>query len=369
MAYLYVVAVTLLFSACALKVQDQNVPRCSLSQQSRSDLALLAGRATQDSCSSSIHTSRSLGVDFFSLIQEDVLTEGESEIKKPQLAVWVSSYPRSGSSTILSMVSATIQGDENRMNTETFSMFEPCHDGDEYEQWMQQAGCGSVLWGLSRCEFAGMNQLWGWGNSHTTSHKTKFEPSRAQDICQSSDQIAFKTVDYGHHMADWTWLLDSHPRMRVLDVVRDPRDIMASWKTTEPFATLVKNGKFYTMSEICENYMSNLKLNDDRVHHVVFENLLKDPETVTRHVYHFLQKRFGETQLRWINATFFSSKCPEPEPWDVGFTDCHEYSGPEASSSEHHERWRDVLSAEEQSAFLKNPDCKAVAEAYGYPLN
>jgi len=62
-----------------------------------------------------------------------------------QLVVWVSGYPRSGSSTMLSMVSAASGHVDARVPGETFSLFEPCHNGDELDPALNVSGCTGLL--------------------------------------------------------------------------------------------------------------------------------------------------------------------------------------------------------------------------------
>merc|ERR1719401_2814590 len=139
----------------------------------------------------------------------------------------------------------------------------------------ENGACPHVLKNLVRCDFDGVDKLWGWWDPHSTNNHTKFYNQSAHELCVDASIVAFKTVDYGHDLQEWQWLMDSHPHLRVLDVVRDPRGIYASWKTLEPFATLLKEGDhgkpFYTLTEICDHFEMNLNFIDPRVHRVVFE--------------------------------------------------------------------------------------------------
>eukprot|EP00448_Togula_jolla_P002335 CAMPEP_0170598762 /NCGR_PEP_ID=MMETSP0224-20130122/16422_1 /TAXON_ID=285029 /ORGANISM="Togula jolla, Strain CCCM 725" /LENGTH=360 /DNA_ID=CAMNT_0010923339 /DNA_START=77 /DNA_END=1159 /DNA_ORIENTATION=- len=346
---------------CVLQAQglnlrsEQGSPVCSLAQEARADVSLLSGQQlTPTGCSHPMQIAAGAqGVDHVSLIRTNISDDS-------RLAVWVSSYPRSGSSTVLSLVSSSLEGEETQSQTSTFSLFEPCHDGDEYDPWKKEQGCASLLWGLSRCDFSGVKKLWGWADPHSSNHHVKFEAAVATDICQKANLVAFKTVDYGHHLEKWTWMLNTHPHMKIVDVVRDPRGIWASWKTTEPFATLLKEGGYYTLEGICENFAKNLDLQDTRIHHIVFERLMDNPWETTTQVFNFLGLPFGDKQKKWINSTFNAKECPEPKPWEIGFTDCHTKS---ASVSE---KWREVLTQEEIANFNANPDCRRVVQAYGF---
>jgi len=149
------------------------------------------------------HPSSSRGVDYVSFIKLSGGSDGH-DASDSRKAVWVNGYPRSGSSTILSMVSAAGDAREDtRQAGATFSVFEPCHDGDAYSPWLEAQGCSRLLAGLARCDFDGIEHLWGWPDSHTTSNHTEFSPDGARDLCENSMLTAFKTVDYGHNISEW----------------------------------------------------------------------------------------------------------------------------------------------------------------------
>jgi len=341
---------------------------CSMSEAATSDLSLLAEKkvaGTGTGCVELPSATLGLfgGVDYMTVVRriKRAIGLGPDVPNRGQRVVWVSGYPRSGSSTVLSMVSATV--DDNRAAGQTFSLFEPCHDGDVLAKWKAQAGCSSLLYGLTRCDFAGIKKLWGWADPHSTNNYTTFSSLAAHDVCAAADVVAFKTVDYGHELSSWKWLLDSHPNMRIIDVVRDPRGIYASWKVLEPFASLVKTGKFYTLVEICDHFEKNIEYKDDRIHRVLFEDLLSFPYRTTRNVYKFLGETYGEEQEAWVQNAFNNKHCPPPKPGMEGFTDCH------TNSTAVKDKWRTVLKQSELDAFTKSKSCTKIAKYYGYPLH
>jgi len=357
----------LLVPALHVKSQGRNqLQHCSLQQHAQAELRDLWNRRVKvsdgvDSCSSFLQlqvraqSKVRQGVDYVHFVQGDLNNTGRT-------AVWINGYPRSGSSTILSMVAAA---GEERQDTrslgKTFSIFEPCHDGDAYTPWLEAQGCGRLLAGLAQCDFTGVEQLWGWPDAHTTSNHEDFSQEAARNLCEKSQLTAFKTVDYGHNISDWNWFLEATPALRIVDIVRDPRGIYASWKTTEPFSSLIGTPEFYTLADICESFRANIELEHAQVHHVVFEELTRDPATAMRKVYMFLGLSFEAAQEQWLSKTFNAQKCAEPKPWEVGFTDCHEDSDHEA------EKWRDILSDEEKNSFAESESCQKVVKAYGYP--
>lgn len=311
------------------------------------------------------------GVDYLSFVQTELprsrqlpgSVEGDPAEDVGRLSVWVNGYPRSGSSTILSMVAAADSEKlDSRTSGKTFSLFEPCHDGDIYEPWLQDQGCGGLLKGLTSCDFKGIQSLWGWPDSHTTSDHRKYSSIVAQHLCSRSRIVAFKTVDYGHNISAYRDFVDASPQLRILDIVRDPRGIYASWKTTPSFANLIGNQKFYTLTQVCETFASNFDLHHPNVHHVIFEELTQRPKDTMEKVFNFLGVPFGEAQVHWLNRTFDAPDCPTPKEWEVGYTDCHQNSKAVV------DKWKEVLSAAELEEFSKSAACRQVAQAYNYPL-
>jgi hypothetical protein len=159
------------------------------------------------------------------------------------------------------MVRAAGHGQQhNESLGDTFSLFEPCHVADSYEPWLKAAGCQRLLSDLTNCNFDGVNDLWGWRNSHTTNKHKQYSSLLAHKLCSKSQLVAFKTVNYGHNLSDFRSFLEQQPDLRILDVVRDPRGIYASWLSTEPFKHLVGKPDYYTLPEVCESFLANLEL-------------------------------------------------------------------------------------------------------------
>eukprot|EP00927_Polykrikos_kofoidii_P048963 TRINITY_DN4311_c0_g3_i1.p1 TRINITY_DN4311_c0_g3~~TRINITY_DN4311_c0_g3_i1.p1 ORF type:complete len:412 (-),score=35.11 TRINITY_DN4311_c0_g3_i1:144-1307(-) len=337
------------------------VMQCSLHQHAFAELSMLrSGReplSTSSGCSSSMDIGEK-GTVYMSLLQDT------QPLGSPRRSVWVSGFPRSSTSTVLSMISAgqTVADEVNESDL-TYSLFEPCHGGDEYEGELETRGCGGFIWHLTRCDFDGVKNLWGWMDPHSTRNHSKqdrFTRQGATSLCTKANMVAFKTVDNGHKLPEWKWLLDDTPTLRVIDVVRDPRGIYASWKTLEPFATLVKKGQFYTIRDVCSSFEQNMDFGHGNVKHVVFEQMVRNPEETMKSTYDWLGLKFGSKQTAWLKSTFDASDCPEPKPWEVGYTDCHTNSGVIT------EKWRSVLTQEELQVFNQTESCRRVMDHYGY---
>jgi hypothetical protein len=274
-------------------------------------------------------------------------------------AIWVTGFPRSGTSTVLSMVSAgqTVMNDYEG-DEKIFSLFEPCNPQDKFAG----AGCKELIWQILHCNFTGVEFLHGWHNYHSTSqntHKKPYSPEGAKRLCSAADAVAFKTVTADHRLENWEWLLDEKSDLRILDVVRDPRGIYASWKSTEPFATTISAASFDAkgmIKEICDVFSDNIDFDNKRVHRVVFEQLVANPKKTVRKAYGFMGMEFGKRQATWITETFGASECAGMS----NFTDCH------TNSDEAAEKWRSALSQKELDLFAEIESCQRVSQQYGF---
>jgi len=145
---------------------------CSLQQHAAAEIAHLTkniAASTNQICSSSLDDGSKWNAHV-SLVSTD-----EPKNNDPRRVVWVSGFPRSSTSTVLSLVSAgqTIL-DEAEEGPVTFSLFEPCHDGDLISgKNAKTDACNELLWHITRCNFEGVKSLWGWTEPHTTSLHVK----------------------------------------------------------------------------------------------------------------------------------------------------------------------------------------------------
>lgn len=293
--------------------------------------------------------------------------------------VWISAFPRSGSSTLLSMVRVAVPEMQvagramdaaDSTSNEVFTLFEPCHFGKdlEHSDILSEEGsatpCSTLLVELARCNFSRAEHLWGWSNKHTTNHGQVYAPSTAAAYCNRANLVAFKTVgqskvvDSTRRLEDILWILKAVPALRIVDVVRDPRAIYASWKLTDPFPRILGERNYPLWREVCDTFASNLNVSDSRVHRVVWEALARDPEAEMLKVYSFLGLNFGASQKQWLNATFQGDGCRQ----ENNYTDCH------AQPQNGLTKWREELSNEELEAIQAYVPCRKVMIAYGYPL-
>mmetsp|Transcript_15690 Transcript_15690/g.34394 ORF Transcript_15690/g.34394 Transcript_15690/m.34394 type:complete len:369 (-) Transcript_15690:46-1152(-) len=357
---LFLAALSLAVAEAFLKsLYDSELKDCSLDEHAISEMSSLVGRRGSKECrtmDTSTSAKKTMSVDSITLVQHEALQSA-----RPSTAVWVTGYPRSGSSTILSMVSAAGQGLDPQVPGKVFSLFEPCHNGDKLSKKKEKEGCAGLLMGIARCNFSRVMNLWGWADPHSTNDHKPYNMTLAHKHCVTSNMIAFKSVDYAHDLQQSIWMLDEMPELRIISIIRDPRGVYASWKAMEPFATLLQQGEYYSLQEVCQNMRSNSKIQHERVHHIVLEDLVKDPRSVMQGVYAFLGMTFGQAQEDWLQKTFNAARCPEAPAWQHGYEDCH------SNSSEVVEKWRQVLTAGEQQIFRSEESCQELALARGYP--
>jgi hypothetical protein len=334
-------------------VDHSVVAKCSLREHASAELAILRSgldeSVTESSCANSMDIGPA-GTMYMSFLRG--LSLGES---RP--AVWVNGYPRSSTSTVLSMVSLgeTVM-DDCESDERTFSLFEPCHSGDEFAG----TSCGDLLTQLLHCNFTGVTSLHGWQDPHSTSkHREKdpFSAAGATGLCKQADVVALKTISADKNLTNWEWLLQDTPELHILNVVRDPRGIYASWKMTGKFAKRIEAGTQPTIVDICDVFSQNIDFDHARVHTVVFEQLVSNPEETMRQAYRFMGMEFGERQKAWLNETFDASACTGHMQQ---YEDCHTSSGDVV------EKWRSVLSKDELNLFTRTESCQRVLKHYGF---
>jgi len=280
-------------------------------------------------------------------------------------SLWIVSHMRSASSTILSMISAT---EDNTDGGDVFSLFEPCHNGDKYSSELKKLRpnhgsyeCTSLIERVSNCDFSQISNLWGWNDPHTSNKQEKYSKTVAETQCKKANLIAVKTVGMGGTLegpdGNITWILKQNPRMKILDVVRDPRGIYASKKEGHD------GGLSASMIEdYCAEFSANLDLKHDRIHRIVFEDLVTNPSKVSKDVYKFLGKSWGAKEDAWVKATFNADCGENGLEEESSHHDCHKDSAAVAT------KWKSTISSSAKQRFKKNEDCVRVAKAYNFEL-
>lgn len=262
--------------------------------------------------------------------------------------VWIRAFPRSASSTLLSMVTVT------NGSRKVFELFEPCHTGDVLDAELEARGCAALLLQLFNCNFTGIKRLYGWGvfgTGHTDHNgaKRSFSPENAAAACANADILAIKTIDFADYLESEAFpILDADPALRMIDVVRDPRSILASTRTTP--------GDFHVrLLDMCDAFYANMNVSHQRMHRVVYERLVTYPNIISAGVYHFIDIPFGETERQWV-VDHFNAPCSSYS----AFSDCRR------NSSEHIERYRGELTNDQFAAFMGTETCRNMSFHYKY---
>jgi len=296
---------------------------------------------------------------------------------KDQTVVWITSFPRSGSTTGLNMFAYP----SAKNHRSAFSVFEPCHGlaPPDSNAVLEREGCQKELMRIAHCNYSNLKTIGSWAKKDggfifaPTPDGLHHEPPHVQSaICRRSDIIAFKTVTYGQDLERQVFpVLAEDPRVRAINIIRDPRGIYASWKTTEPFSDVVSGdrelnaethdqGWMYGLTGICDAFAKNMALAPHpRILNMKYEDLVAEPMDTVKKAYEHVGIPFGEPEMNWVKSTF-DADCKDK---DVGqFSTCHRNSAAPAN------RWRDVLSRAEMAQFAEHPACREVAERYNYTL-
>jgi len=263
--------------------------------------------------------------------------------------IWVMAYPRSMSSTLLSMVSVT-----SGPSTDSFSLFEPCHNGDKIDRALN--GCRGLLEDLSQCRFDRVNHLWGWGNKHSSGYHLEYTPARATSMCSNANRVSFKTIHADHNISQWIDFLDANPNLHMVNAIRDPRGIWASWKSMKTMSDKIRKGTFYTLEQVCAAFASNLGVAHPRVKHVLFEDTVKNPHKAARDIYAALNLKVEVALEHWVTSNFNNKACIHAG----SLADCR------ADSESMAQKWRTKLTQEELQRFRQDENCQKVKIAYNF---
>jgi len=291
--------------------------------------------------------------------------------RKP--TIWIHAFARSGSSTVLSMVSeneGSLDPQTGKNVSRVFTLFEPCHAEDDVEPELAARGCPGLVQDLANCDFSLIRKLHGWNDIHSKRRGCEnYDPVLASQACSGADLVAFKTISKAFEtfniQAQAYELLEQKPDLHLLDVIRDPRSIYSSWMTTWPFNDPSVGGLGHDISaliDICETYANNIDATHPRVHRIRFEDLINVPDKAVQAVYDSIGIPFGQAQKSWIRKTFNAADCPGVDEWIAPYSDCH------TKSDKSLEKWRDSMTEDEKLAFQYSPACVKVATVYGYPI-
>lgn len=269
---------------------------------------------------------------------------------KAKLVIWISAFARSGSSTVLSLATRT--------ESSVFALFEPCHEGDVLEPHLAAQGCGALLLQLASCDFSGITFLWGWQDAHSQTNGAGhvYSPYSATEACAAADIVAFKTISWAHRLeAQALPVLAADPRIRMVNIVRDPRSIYSSMQSTRGAFDELKMGTDGLIS-MCDSMCENLDVKHPQVYHLLYEDLATRAQTISKSMYEFLGLPFGEDARSFVQQKF-NGDCADSATDPFG--DCRGNSSEGATRYTH-------LSNNEYAAFMAHESCRNVSEAFGY---
>eukprot|EP00401_Gymnodinium_catenatum_P071437 CAMPEP_0117484194 /NCGR_PEP_ID=MMETSP0784-20121206/14335_1 /TAXON_ID=39447 /ORGANISM="" /LENGTH=1498 /DNA_ID=CAMNT_0005278765 /DNA_START=42 /DNA_END=4538 /DNA_ORIENTATION=+ len=298
--------------------------------------------------------------------------------------ILVSGYPRSGTTSMYEALAAAVgygfspvdilrnpELDGIRQGSapgaaglpKLFSLFEPCHENDDIRGDVR---CPGLLSRLSKCDFRNVHDFFQWNDPHNffgahvlsdsfgnSSWPPPFSRSFLQDLCDGSSVRLFKTIAFTHDLArDVLPLLAADPDLHVIDVVRDPRGIAASWKEHWQFKdTRARIG----ISEVCQQFLDNLAVVHPRLHRVVFEELVSDPLGSLNRLLDALGLEATATVQEWISRNF-NADCMHAS----SFSTCR------TNSERMISKWVDVLSETEKVTFASTPACRTISAYFNY---
>lgn len=108
-------------------------------------------------------------------------------------------------------------------------------------------------------------------------------------------------------------ILDFFPDMKIAHIIRDPRDVLASWKKV----TIAPGSDYLDCIANCYDSMLHALRNQERFkeryHVTVFERLVADPEAEARDLCAFMERPFIPQMLA---VDSFKSKLDQGKAWD-----------------------------------------------------
>lgn len=284
------------------------------------------------------------------------LEQGEGLAAVFRKTVWIASFSRSGSTTMMDMVQASLP------TWKQFGIFEPCHAHDTYHNTVFTApsavnGCPNLVRDIARCDFSHIQKLWGWGNPHSKHRHPGYAPHLASSDCKAAQLRVYKTIyinDITRHVVP---LLKASPGMKVVYIVRDPRAIHASR------LRMISQGTNFRVShditqEMCHIMVRNSHVKNPRILRVRFEDWVAQPVMVAKRVYGHAGLKFGPKQHQWVASHFNAAECGGA---NHSFGTCREDSRAVAT------KWRTQLPPAELAHFA-TPICQRALKLFRYPL-
>lgn len=219
------------------------------------------------------------------------------------MPVWIYTFGRSGSTLLEKLVLSMVPDPADR-----FCVFEPCHGGDR----ASFASCAEEMESIMRCDYRKVERLYWWGYQEEGMKcgAGQYSPGAAQTQCSRARFRVFKTI-HMHNMAfEALPLLRSVPNLKVINLVRDPRDVYRSAVGMGMVTAAVKSlstdydglgplspswrlygggdpGPLYIMY-VCEMMQEQAQVASPGLLHLRYEDFAADSGNATRRVHEFL---------------------------------------------------------------------------------
>lgn len=287
-------------------------------------------------------------------------------VPKKVKKVWITSFSRSGSSTMEQLVDLALPASGQNilsLKRSVFALFEPCHEGDIYRGKKitknDLSMCPNFLHDVKECNFGAIQKLFYWDHPRARHTNVEYSGLQAEIDCKRAAVRVFKTItmnDMAHQILP---VLKADPSLHIVHLIRDPRAIFASRLHTPTY----KHVNDTDIVEVCKQMQSNAPIKHPRLLTVKFEDWVQNPVKWSKEVYRFLGLRFGERQEMWIRGNFN----PPPDVFRHSL-EAGPFGSCRLNSTAVAFKWKEQLNQTQLDLF-KADACQEALKLYGYQAN
>lgn len=284
-------------------------------------------------------------------------------VPKKVTKVWITSFSRSGSSTMEQLVDLALPASGQNvlsLKRSLFALFEPCHEGDVYRGKKvtkdDLSMCPSFLHDVKECNFGAIQKLFYWDHPRARHTNVQYSGLQAEIDCKRAAVRVFKTITMNNMVKQILPVLKADPSLHIVHLIRDPRAILASRLHTPTFKH-VNNTDILAM---CKQMRKNARIIHPRLFTVKFEDWVTNPFKWSKEVYRFLGLNFGERQEMWIRGNFN----PPPDVFRHSL-EAGPFGSCRLNSSAVAFKWRQQLNQTQLNLF-KVDVCQEALRLYGY---
>lgn len=286
-------------------------------------------------------------------------------IRKPKTVtkVWISSFSRSGSSTMEQLIDLALPASGQNvlsLRRSLFALFEPCHEGDVYRGKKitknDLSMCPSFLHDVKECNFGAVQKLFYWEHPRARHTNVPYSGLQAEIDCKRAAVRVFKTITMNNMARQILPVLKADPTLHVVHLIRDPRAILASRLHTPTF----KHVNDSDIIGMCSQMRKNARVTHPRLLTVKFEEWVTNPRKLSKEIYQFLGLNFGERQEMWIKGNFN----PPPDVFRHSL-EAGPFGSCRLNSSGVAFKWKQELNGSQLDLF-KADACQDALKLYGY---